>query len=575
MSTVDNHKAGNVSRLVNRLSQDQNQLFSKSEISVRKGGPALNKKQKFCKARYSYAAEQQDELTFDEGIVIEAIEDVEDGWMRGKIWNSKKAGLFPTNFVAFLTDEEVENELGIKSNPVAPTNAASSTTTTTPAAANKPIIEEKKEEKKVDPLPAKKEPLIATSRRVPSTSSAAGGEILDNTFDNKYQNKEKIEKALVLYSYTATQADEIDLIENSTVTVLDKHCVDDGWYFGEYQGKRGVFPSNFVQLIDRPANTTAPPTPPPVKPPKPNMPSNKEFPRTSLTSTTDSKTKSADTSLENNELPSKSTNFAATTETFASKHSAFEPSSKPSQSETKPIGFATSLTSSSNNAGVVAGASSKIKNLQNTLFSGGRQPPKPGDKPRPVTTILDYTYPESDAETPNEKEPSAEKMSHPQRDRPRQANKRPPSMMPVITSDSANSVTNGISNGSATTNFPVKDSPPVVTQKPALITANTNKKIETTPTKEPKSAYKVTHTETILTPSKKPPSVVAEVTMASSSSHSYSPMPIVSDDEPYSAKRYNQMAKTFNEMLKDFNSLKQDFINMNQEVQQFRNQSLC
>uniref|UniRef100_A0AC35F7U2 BED-type domain-containing protein n=1 Tax=Panagrolaimus sp. PS1159 TaxID=55785 RepID=A0AC35F7U2_9BILA len=203
------------------------------------------------------------------------------------------------------------------------------------------------------------------------------------------------------------------------------------------------------------------------------------------------------------------------------------------------------------NAGVVAGASSKIKNLQNTLFSGGRQPPKPGDKPRPVTTILDYTCPESDKETPNEKE--LEKMSHPQRDRPRQANKRPPSRMPVITSDSANSVTNGISNGSAITNFPVKDSPPVVTQKPA----NTNKKIKTAPTKEPKSAY--THTETILTPSKKPFSVLAEAAMASSSSsHSYSPMPIVSDDEPYSAKRYNQMAKTFNEMLKDFNTIPVD-----------------
>uniref|UniRef100_A0AC34FKK3 SH3 domain-containing protein n=1 Tax=Panagrolaimus sp. ES5 TaxID=591445 RepID=A0AC34FKK3_9BILA len=577
MSTVETHKAGNVSRIVNRLSQDQDQNLL-SALSVRKGGSAYNKKPKFCKARFSYTAEQLDELTFDEGIVIEALEDVEDGWMRGKIWNNKKSGLFPTNFVAFLTDEEVENELGIKPTPALPPTVVSSTTT--PAAASKPLMEEKKgkhdfllqdriKEKKVDqmpakkePVPAKKEPLIATSRRAPSTSAAASGDILDNSFDHK--NKEKPEKALVLYSYDAVQVDELDLIENTIVSILDKHCQDDGWYLGEYQGKRGVFPSNFVHIMDKPLNSTAPPTPPPVKPPKPLMSSNKEFQKANLSTT------STDTSIEVCDLPTKSTNAAS--EAFASKHSAFEPSSKPSQAETKTIGFGPSMTSSTNNA-AVANASTKIKNLQQTLFNN-RQPPKPGDKPvRPVTTIIDnYTGPESDAETHNEKGASDDKMVHLQRDRPKQANKRPPSMMPVVTSsDSTNSLTNGIANGSATTSFPVKESLPVATQKPAVIT--TNKKVDGT--KEPKTAYKVTHTETILLPSKKAAATGSDTAVPSSSSHTYSPMPIVSEDEPYSAKRYNQMARTFNEMLKDFNNLKQDLINVKQEVQQLRNQSLC
>jgi hypothetical protein len=574
MSSTVESKAGNVSRLVNRLSQDQSQLFSKSEVSIRKGAMTQNnKKPKYCKARYSYVAEQQDELTFDEGIFIEAIEDVEDGWMRGKIWNSKRSGLFPTNFVSFLSEEEIESELGIKPSS-AVLSSSSTSTTTTAAATSKPTIEEKKDEKKIEQLPAKNiQPLIVTSaRRAPSTSSSA--EILDIS-ENKYHNKG--DRALVLYAYSATQPDELDLFENTTVIVLDKHCADEGWYLGEYLGKRGVFPSNFVQLIEKPA--AAPPTPPPVKPPKPHMSSNKELSKSnSTTSSSEMKLKSADTSHESNEVPSKSTNFAAANETFTSKQSAFEPSTKSTQVETatKSVGFtsAASNASSNNNAASNA-ASSKIKNLQNTLFSG-RQPPKPGDKPvRPVTTIIDnYNGPESDVEKPLEKERdlSDVKMSHPQRDRPKQANKRPPSMMPLVTSsDSTNSLSNGVSNGSAVTSFPVKESPPVVTQKPALstTTSNAKKSIDNDSPKEPtKTTYKVTHTEAVLSPSKKPSSIVSGASTSSSSIHTFSPLPILSEDEKLSIKHYNQIAKNFNELLKEFSNVKQ-------ELQQLRNQSSC
>jgi hypothetical protein len=581
MSSTVESKAGNVSRMINRLSQDQHQLFSKSDISVRKGATTTNttqnnKKPKYCKARYSYIAEQQDELTFDEGIFIEAIEDVEDGWMRGKIMNSKKSGLFPTNFVSFLSEEEIESELGIKSVPSS-TSFTSSSTTTTAAAAKPQTIEERKDEKKVaDQLPAKnQQPLIVTSaRRVPSTSSSA--EILEIT-ENKYQNKEKSDRAIVLYAYSATQPDELDLFENTTVIVLDKHCADEGWYLGEYQGKRGVFPSNFVQLIEKPASSAAPPTPPPVKPPKPHMSSNKELskPLISSTTTTELKsTKSADTSHENNELPTtKSTTFAS--ESFGTKHSNFESSTKSTvETPTKPIGFGgVTANASSNNAPVPA--SSKIKSLQNNLF-GGRQPPKPGDKPlvRPVTTIIDnYTGPESDSEKPLEKE---REMQHLTRDRPRQANKRPPSMMPVITtSESRDSLSNGTSNGLATTNFPVKESPPVVTQKPALTTSisNAKKQHSENESKESKPIYKVTHTEAVLSPSKKSSTLMSATSStssaaaaASSGNNTFSPLPIVSEDEKFTIKHYNQIAKNFNELLKELSNVKQ-------ELQQLRNQT--
>jgi hypothetical protein len=46
-------------------------------------------------------AQQDDELTLEEDDIIEVIEDVEDGWARGKLRD--KTGVFPTNFVSFTT----------------------------------------------------------------------------------------------------------------------------------------------------------------------------------------------------------------------------------------------------------------------------------------------------------------------------------------------------------------------------------------------------------------------------------------------------------------------------------------
>lgn len=33
------------------------------------------------------------------------------------------------------------------------------------------------------------------------------------------------------------------------VTVLKKECEDPGWWYGELNGRKGLFPDNFVKLI--------------------------------------------------------------------------------------------------------------------------------------------------------------------------------------------------------------------------------------------------------------------------------------------------------------------------------------
>ncbi|KAI5804946.1 hypothetical protein EDC01DRAFT_641447 [Geopyxis carbonaria] len=56
-------------------------------------------------------------------------------------------------------------------------------------------------------------------------------------------------RATVLYDYEATEENEIDLQEGSVVTGID--MVDDDWWMGvNSAGQTGLFPSNYVELVD-------------------------------------------------------------------------------------------------------------------------------------------------------------------------------------------------------------------------------------------------------------------------------------------------------------------------------------
>jgi myosin-1 len=50
-----------------------------------------------------------------------------------------------------------------------------------------------------------------------------------------------------LYDYEAQEADELALTTGQIVTIIKKN--DDGWWLGTLNGKRGVFPGNYVEEI--------------------------------------------------------------------------------------------------------------------------------------------------------------------------------------------------------------------------------------------------------------------------------------------------------------------------------------
>ncbi|KAI8636889.1 hypothetical protein BD408DRAFT_425418 [Parasitella parasitica] len=74
--------------------------------------------------------------------------------------------------------------------------------------------------------------------------------------------------AVVLFEYDASETNEMSLLEGEVITQIDQ--VDEGWWFGvsEDGQKQGLFPANYVQIVEQEEPATAeipaPPPPPPV-----------------------------------------------------------------------------------------------------------------------------------------------------------------------------------------------------------------------------------------------------------------------------------------------------------------------
>lgn len=61
---------------------------------------STSQKQHIVKAVFDHAGEDEDELTFEVGDIIEVIDSSDEGWWRGRFNGAE--GLFPVNFVEVL-----------------------------------------------------------------------------------------------------------------------------------------------------------------------------------------------------------------------------------------------------------------------------------------------------------------------------------------------------------------------------------------------------------------------------------------------------------------------------------------
>ncbi|XP_018121480.1 CD2-associated protein isoform X2 [Xenopus laevis] len=282
-------KSGNVASLVQRMS-----VYGIPGMGPPPQPKSIKKKSKKrqCKVLFEYVPQNEDELELKVGEILDIIEEVEEGWWSGS--NSGKSGLFPSNFVKELelSDDGESQESTEDSEPSVTTPIATHIATpaspvlssvngpdASPLATAQPkkvmgvgfgdIFKEGSVKLKTripapEPevkKPEKPSPVQPSSSKVlRSTSSDASR----TETDSKPKAKEMCR---ALFNYESVNEDELSFKEGDIICLTSKDTGDPGWWKGELNGKEGVFPDNFVALIQESEKEKPRKPPPPIKSP--------------------------------------------------------------------------------------------------------------------------------------------------------------------------------------------------------------------------------------------------------------------------------------------------------------------
>ncbi|KAH9524985.1 SH3-domain kinase binding protein 1 [Bulinus truncatus] len=246
--------------------------------------PKKKEKKKKCKVLFEYKKENDDELELQVGDIIEFHKQVEEGWWEGSL--NGKHGVFPSNFVELIEDQSSSDESVLTNSEDKDKNSESQT---------KEDNFQAIKGKKVVGVglgnifgsgPIKLRPTGEPGKKEDGTKPVKQGESELAPEVAKREKQNTFERAVVRFSYNAEQPDELSLVEGQILRILDKELEDEGWWKGELNGKVGVFPDNFVELLPN-EETGKPKKPPlPASAAKQNLPS-KVSEKTSLDSSDD------------------------------------------------------------------------------------------------------------------------------------------------------------------------------------------------------------------------------------------------------------------------------------------------
>ncbi|XP_055471736.1 SH3 domain-containing kinase-binding protein 1 isoform X5 [Psammomys obesus] len=263
-------------------------LSSETILRTNKRG---ERRRRRCQVAFSYLPQNDDELELKVGDIIEVVGEVEEGWWEGVL--NGKTGMFPSNFIKELSGES--DELGISQDDQLSKSSLRETTgsesdggdssSTKSEGANGTVATAAIQPKKVkgvgfgdifkdkpiklrprsievenDFLPVEK----TIGKKLPPAMSTADS--AKPEMDSRTKTKDYCK---VIFPYEAQNDDELTIKEGDIVTLINKDCIDVGWWEGELNGRRGVFPDNFVKLLppdfDKEGNR-------PKKPPPPSAP---------------------------------------------------------------------------------------------------------------------------------------------------------------------------------------------------------------------------------------------------------------------------------------------------------------
>ncbi|NXN77546.1 SH3K1 protein, partial [Bombycilla garrulus] len=267
---------------INEISNGSPLLLSETIIRTNKKGERNRRRR--CQVAFSYMPQNEDELELKVGDIIEVVGEVEEGWWEGIL--NGKTGMFPSNFIKELSDSDdvgIAQEEQVKSSLKDATGSESdggdSCSTKSEGANGGTTIQPKKvkgvgfgdifKDKPIklrprsievenDFLPVDK----SVGKKLPPATTTQEPTKIE--VDSRAKNKEYCK---VIFPYEAQNDDELTIREGDVVTLISKDCIDVGWWEGELNGRRGVFPDNFVKLLPSDFEKERPKKPPPPSAP--------------------------------------------------------------------------------------------------------------------------------------------------------------------------------------------------------------------------------------------------------------------------------------------------------------------
>ncbi|NXL65555.1 SH3K1 protein, partial [Chordeiles acutipennis] len=270
---------------INEVSNGSPLLLSETIIRTNKKGERNRRRR--CQVAFSYMPQNEDELELKVGDIIEVVGEVEEGWWEGIL--NGKTGMFPSNFIKELSDsddvgtaQEEQVKPSLKDATGSESDGGDSGSTKSEGANGGTTIQPKKVKGvgfgdifKDKPIKLRPRSIEVENDFLPVDKSVgkklppatATQEPTKIEVDSRTKTKEYCK---VIFPYEAQNDDELTIREGDVVTLISKDCIDVGWWEGELNGRRGVFPDNFVKLL--PSDFEKEVSNRPKKPPPPSAP---------------------------------------------------------------------------------------------------------------------------------------------------------------------------------------------------------------------------------------------------------------------------------------------------------------
>ncbi|KAM6386826.1 SH3 domain-containing kinase-binding protein 1 isoform 1-T1 [Alca torda] len=267
---------------VNEVSNGSPLLLSETIIRTNKKGERNRRRR--CQVAFSYMPQNEDELELKVGDIIEVVGEVEEGWWEGIL--NGKTGMFPSNFIKELSDsddvgiaQEEQVKPSLKDATGSESDGGDSCSTKSEGANGGTTIQPKKVKGvgfgdifKDKPIKLRPRSIEVENDFLPVDKSVgkklppatATQEPTKIEVDSRTKTKEYCK---VIFPYEAQNDDELTIREGDVVTLISKDCIDVGWWEGELNGRRGVFPDNFVKLLPSDFEKERPKKPPPPSAP--------------------------------------------------------------------------------------------------------------------------------------------------------------------------------------------------------------------------------------------------------------------------------------------------------------------